>query len=511
MVKTCDFAIDIHTPTRGGRYVPIAILPHPSLGESHARAQAMAHAFGSGWIMRTDTGFYVADGILCVEATRAGVPAFTFETGEGGRLEEGVIDDGAVYIRNVMKWLKMIDGDPVAPEKTWVMKEFLGLRVRRGGLLLTRARLGDIVDEGAHLCSIVNIYGDEVETVTAPARGVFVRSTTLSTVSRGERAATREKSRLAARLESRLAPAKRARRSIQAFDLRDGVETAIGAQNPIDAVAAHDGCMGRVARRNAIHGTHDGPGDADLGHSERQHVVDNRVEAPECRVDGISRGRGPGETGRSVATPLQEGPGKVPGFVLGGDDPIVGNPVEDIESEERSADVVVDAEHDDLGAGLLRAVDDLGEQVSGAVIDVGRRGKVEDHDFVVADVRANQGDKLSRGRHREGAAKRHEPCLCCETVSRLVAESAVEKRRRDQAVEFQRLQLRGVHDVGGDHPEHDREDRIHEDGHGHDQQHDRGISRVHPGGTFSRNENAIIRQPTSMTIAESAASGSGAT
>ena len=61
------------------------------------------------------------------EATRAGVPAFTFETGEGGRLEEGVIDDGAVCIRNVMKWLKMIDGDPVPPEKTHVMKEFLGL------------------------------------------------------------------------------------------------------------------------------------------------------------------------------------------------------------------------------------------------------------------------------------------------------------------------------------------------------------------------------------------------
>ena len=35
----------------------------------------------------------------------------------------------------------------------------------------------------------VDIYGEEVETVTAPARGVFVRSKTLSTVSRGERAA----------------------------------------------------------------------------------------------------------------------------------------------------------------------------------------------------------------------------------------------------------------------------------------------------------------------------------
>ena len=35
-----------------------------------------------------------------------------------------------------------------------------------------------------------NIYGDEVQTVTAPAAGVFVRTTTLSTVSTGERVAT---------------------------------------------------------------------------------------------------------------------------------------------------------------------------------------------------------------------------------------------------------------------------------------------------------------------------------
>ena len=190
MIRQCDWAVDIHTPTRGGRYVPIAILSHPALGEAYERAEAMAHAFGSGWIMRTDSGFYVADGILCVEATRAGVPAFTFETGEGGRLEEDVIDEGAGYIRNVMRWLDMIDGTPNPPEKTYVMKEFVGLRAERGGLLLNRAKLGDIVKAGEVLCSIVNIYGDEVETITAPDDGVFVRTTTLSTVSRGERAAT---------------------------------------------------------------------------------------------------------------------------------------------------------------------------------------------------------------------------------------------------------------------------------------------------------------------------------
>ena len=190
MIKECDWAVDIHTPTRGGRYVPIAILPHPNLGDTHAKAEEMAQAFGSGWIMRTDSGFYVADGILCVEATRAGVPAFTFETGEGGRLEEDVVDDGATYIRNVIKWLDMIDGDPVPAAQTHIMREFLGLRAQRGGLLINRKNLGDLVKAGDTLCSIVDIYGDEVETIVAPENGIFVRTTTLSTVSRGERAAT---------------------------------------------------------------------------------------------------------------------------------------------------------------------------------------------------------------------------------------------------------------------------------------------------------------------------------
>ena len=62
--------------------------------------------------------------------------------------EEDVVDGGAGYIRNVMRWLKMIDGEPEPAAKTYVMREFLGLRARRGGLLFNRARLGDLVKAG---------------------------------------------------------------------------------------------------------------------------------------------------------------------------------------------------------------------------------------------------------------------------------------------------------------------------------------------------------------------------
>jgi len=168
LIRRCDFALDIHTPTRGGRYVPIAILPPPGIGPASRVAEDMGRALGTGWIMRGDRGMYVSDGILCVEATRAGVPALTFE----------------------MRHLKMIEGAVQAPATTHVMRDFLGLRARRGGLLITEVKLGQAVKQGDLLCRVVDIFGDEVERIVAPVDGLFVRATTLSTVTTGERVAT---------------------------------------------------------------------------------------------------------------------------------------------------------------------------------------------------------------------------------------------------------------------------------------------------------------------------------
>ena len=189
LIKKCDYAIDIHTPTRGGRYVPIAILPDPGL-PAFDKVEAMARGMGNGWIMRGEGGMYVSDGILCVEATRAGVPCFTFEIGEGGRLEEESVVEGARCIRNLLIHLGMIGGERTKPAAVHLMTSFVGIRANRGGLLITDRALGAQVSKGERLCRILNIYGDVVEDVVAPVDGLFVRTTTLGTVSRGERVAT---------------------------------------------------------------------------------------------------------------------------------------------------------------------------------------------------------------------------------------------------------------------------------------------------------------------------------
>ena len=81
-----------------------------------------------GFIVLGEKGMYVSRGILCVEATAAGVPSFTFEIGEGGRLEPEVIAEGVRCIRNGLIGLGMIDGARVAAKANYVMRDFLGIR-----------------------------------------------------------------------------------------------------------------------------------------------------------------------------------------------------------------------------------------------------------------------------------------------------------------------------------------------------------------------------------------------
>ena len=189
LIRSCDFAIDVHTPTRGGRYAPIALLPDSKLGEPAEKAKEMATAFGSGYVIGDDSSAYAADEVLCVEATRCGIPAFTFEIGEGGRLEPDVAVFGGQCIANAMKYLGMIDGVPEPPETSYFMSRFVNVRAKRGGLLHTVAELGKPLKKGDLVARTVSIFGDVVEEFTAPEDAVFIRATTLSTVAEGERVA----------------------------------------------------------------------------------------------------------------------------------------------------------------------------------------------------------------------------------------------------------------------------------------------------------------------------------
>ena len=118
------------------------------------------------------------------------MPAFTFEIGEGGRLDVELIPIGVRCICNALQFLRMLPGEPEPPRETVTMSRFVGVRARRGGLLHTVIPLGAHVRQGEVLAHVYSVYGDELETIRAPMDGTFVRMTTFPSVAAGERVIT---------------------------------------------------------------------------------------------------------------------------------------------------------------------------------------------------------------------------------------------------------------------------------------------------------------------------------
>ena len=63
LIKMCSFAFDIHTPTRGGRYVPISILPGPRL------AITASKHFGSPSNVTQDSSYWVRGACTSIAAS----------------------------------------------------------------------------------------------------------------------------------------------------------------------------------------------------------------------------------------------------------------------------------------------------------------------------------------------------------------------------------------------------------------------------------------------------------
>jgi uncharacterized protein len=158
IVPNCDYLIDFHS---GGNLATVDyVYLHDDLG--------LAEAFGCEILFRGPS--YA--GSLGDYARKNGVPTIVSELGGGQQLNGHYLQKGLRGIRNVMKKLEMLDGDPERPGRQVVVDELIVLRPHHGGLMLSEvepARLGESVAKGTVLGRIVSPYTfEELETVTTP-------------------------------------------------------------------------------------------------------------------------------------------------------------------------------------------------------------------------------------------------------------------------------------------------------------------------------------------------------
>ena len=187
LMRHAHFMIDIHTPTTGGRYAPFAFLPSTRCGAVVAQAEKLARAFGADYILANDKGMYVGDKNPHTVLAERGITAIGVEIGEGGRLEAADVEIGVRGLLNALKHMAMLAGSPQSFGRQVVIRTMEVTRATRGGLLHLHVKLNDDIEQGQHVATVINPFGDVVEEIHAQRSGPLVRIATHPIVSSGER------------------------------------------------------------------------------------------------------------------------------------------------------------------------------------------------------------------------------------------------------------------------------------------------------------------------------------
>ena len=176
LIAPSDALVDVH----GGDLVE-ALEPFTLYDESPVagRAREMAVAYGLRYVVNPEPSGTAIGGTTSDAAAAAGIPAVTPEAGGCGLLEEEVIEAHVRGLGNVLRVLGMLPGDPEPPERPQrLVRRFIWLRAREAGWWQPDVRPGESVAAGARLGAVCDMFGDEIEVVSAPEAGVplFVTS-----------------------------------------------------------------------------------------------------------------------------------------------------------------------------------------------------------------------------------------------------------------------------------------------------------------------------------------------
>ena len=179
VIEPADVLLDLHGGDMVEALEPFAIYdasPHEE------RAQAIALAFGLPYVVRQEVDDPRLGGMTSTAAAQAGIPAVIAEAGGCGQLEEAATSLLVDGVRNVLRHLEMLPGEP-SPPRSRLVGKFVWLRASQDGWWQPVVAAGDEIAEGQLVGTLRTLYGDVVEELHAPRHGVVLFLTTSPAVS----------------------------------------------------------------------------------------------------------------------------------------------------------------------------------------------------------------------------------------------------------------------------------------------------------------------------------------
>ena len=174
VIGCAGYHIDLHAGDLGEMLLPFAGYALTGNRELDEQGEALARLYSPKLISLADSDAKIPpfpDGI-CYAATRRGVVSIFAESGGNGTLEDADVRVHIDGVRNVMRYLRMIDGTPTAVGPRVAARDRKVVRATRAGLLRLRVRIGDELVAGQEVAEVCNVFGEVVETVRSSGAGI---------------------------------------------------------------------------------------------------------------------------------------------------------------------------------------------------------------------------------------------------------------------------------------------------------------------------------------------------
>ncbi len=162
VIRSCDALVDVHSGSFHRTNLPQVRgdLRRPEI-------LRLARAFGSEIAIHNEGRF----GTLRRAASEAGIPAITYEAGEPMRFQSDEIERGVRGVERMLVQLGMRTAKSAETPEPALYYRARWIRVDDGGILASRAKLGDMVKANQVLGTVFDPISNEKSTIRSSHRG----------------------------------------------------------------------------------------------------------------------------------------------------------------------------------------------------------------------------------------------------------------------------------------------------------------------------------------------------
>lgn len=170
-VVHADAYLDLH-----GGDIPEALVPFSICrgGDEavDAKSKELAAVFGLPYLLAVNRPIQKAKGSSSyVAAAEKGIPAVLAEAGGVGQLQPDAVTLLTDGVQRVLAHLEMIDARVAPAAAPTVLNSFEWVYAVNAGMFYPTVGVGDVVEAGQEIGTVGSLFGDTLETVTAPVTG----------------------------------------------------------------------------------------------------------------------------------------------------------------------------------------------------------------------------------------------------------------------------------------------------------------------------------------------------